>query len=325
MKISKGIKKNAIRFVIYGLEGIGKTTFASKFPDPLFIDTEGSTRWIDVARVDGINCWADICAAIDEVIAVPSVCKTLVVDTADGAEHMLAMDMLRRDDKKSIEDYGYGKGYTILQERFQKELLNRLDKVIAKGIHVIITAHSRQRTVNPPDGNPYDHYELKCSKNVSPILKEWADCLFFMNYSFVVMTDSTGKGKAQGKGERVIYTTHMPQYDAKNRFGLPDELPMKYESIKSIVEGNTAKNPERTHLAVNAPNKGIVDDQDPVETTGWARIQQLLKQADVPEEKLIAVMEKKGYGSDPDQYSETVINSILNSIDATIKVLKGEN
>lgn len=325
MKISKGKKKTAIRWVIYGTEGIGKSTLVSHFPDPLYIDTEEGTLQLDVQRFDGIDTWEDVTDAIDYVLENPDVCKTLVLDTADRAETMLVQDMLAKDRKASIEAYGYGKGYTMLQERFQKELLNRLDKVIAKGIQVVVIAHSKQRTVNPPDDNPYDHYELKCSKNVSPILKEWADCLLFLNYQFIVtIDDNASKGKAKGEGKRVMYCTHMPQWDAKNRFGLPDELPMDYKYLKPIVEGSVSKKKERKNLDINAPNKGIVDDDNPVEMTAWEVIQQRLKEADVPESRLIELLKKKGYGDNPEEYSETMLQSVLDSIDQTIKYLKKE-
>lgn len=323
MKISKGKKKTAVRWVIYGTEGIGKSTLVSHFPDPLYIDTEAGTLQLDVNRFDEINTWTDVTDAIDYVIKNPDVCETLVLDTADRAEQMLIQDMLETDQKSSIEDYGYGKGYTKLQERFQKELLNRLDKLIAKGKQIVVIAHSKQRTVNPPDENPYDHYELKLSKNVSPLLKEWADCLLFLNYQFVVTTEkNASKGKAQGAGRRVMYCNHMPQFDAKNRFGLPDEVPMEYKSIQKIVEGSIPKKEERTVLDVNTKHEGIVDDDNPIEKTKLEVIREKLKEAGVPEEDFIALMKKKKYGEDPEAWSETVLQSVLDNIDATIKVIK---
>ena len=51
MEITRGKIQTAQKIVLYGPEGIGKTTFASRFPEPLFIDTEGSTRQLDVARL----------------------------------------------------------------------------------------------------------------------------------------------------------------------------------------------------------------------------------------------------------------------------------
>lgn len=52
LNITKGRIDRAVKTVIYGSEGIGKSTFASHYPDPVFIDTEGGLRrWIsDVSR-----------------------------------------------------------------------------------------------------------------------------------------------------------------------------------------------------------------------------------------------------------------------------------
>ena len=74
MNISTGKIDRAQKIVIYGAEGIGKTTLASKFPDPLFIDTEGSTAHIDVKRADPApSSWPMLLGYISSVIADPSV------------------------------------------------------------------------------------------------------------------------------------------------------------------------------------------------------------------------------------------------------------
>ena len=57
MQITRGKRARAQKVVIYGPEGIGKSSFASQFPDPVFIDTEGSTDNMDVARLDKPTSW----------------------------------------------------------------------------------------------------------------------------------------------------------------------------------------------------------------------------------------------------------------------------
>ena len=141
--------------------------------------------------------------------------------------------------KSGIEDFGYGKGYVFLQEEFGR-LLNLLsDLVEQKKIHVVLTAHAKMRKFEQPDEmGAYDRWEMKLSKNVSPLVKEWADTVLFANYkTHVVKVD--GKNKAQG-GQRVMYTTHHSCWDAKNRYGLPDELPFSYDAIKEIIEDGMA-------------------------------------------------------------------------------------
>lgn len=262
ISIGKGKKAHAIRTVVYGVEGIGKTTLVSHWPDPLFIDTENGSYQIDVKRFDGVETWKDVTDAIDYVISNPTVCQTLVLDTADKAEQMLSKAICEETGKDSIEKVGggYGKGYTILQERFQQDLLGRMDRVIAKGIHVVIVAHSTVRTITPPDADPYDHYELKCSKKVTPLLKEWCDMLLFCNYDITVIQGSNGKGKAVGDGKRVMHANHMPTYDAKNRFNLPDTMPLDYEQIRSVIDGNVPKQKEKTELVLDGPNKIMEGD-----------------------------------------------------------------
>ena len=173
-EIKKGKIKSAIRLTMYGAEGIGKSTFASQFPDPLFIDVEGGTKQLDVARFPQPESWNELLEMVDAVIAEPTICKTLVIDTIDRAEAMLSAQLLAEAGVDSIEKYGggYGKGYTAIQERFNKDLLMRLDKVIVKGVNIVLLAHAAMRKLESPDDPPYDRWELKVSKKVAPLIKE---------------------------------------------------------------------------------------------------------------------------------------------------------
>ena len=67
MQISTGKKPRAQKVVLYGPEGIGKTSLAAQFPDPLFIDTEGGTACYDVKRAEPApTSWAMLMAYVDE-------------------------------------------------------------------------------------------------------------------------------------------------------------------------------------------------------------------------------------------------------------------
>ncbi len=259
--ITKGKQRSAIRLVAYGSEGIGKSTFASNFPDPLFIDIEGGTKQLDVARFPQPQTWHDLLEEIDAVIEEPEVCRTLVIDTIDRAETLLIGALLAESNVDSIEKYGggYGKGYTALQERFQKDFLNRLDRLIAKGVNVTLLAHAQMRKLESPEDPPYDRWELKVSKKVAPIVKEWSDILLFMNYD-VMTVEENGKTKARGKAKRKMHANHRPTYDAKNRFGLPDDMDLDYSEISKIYTDNIPPQPEHTELNVDTPTEGIVDD-----------------------------------------------------------------
>lgn len=272
LNITKGKTARALKVVAYGSEGIGKTTFAADAPDPLFIDTEGSTAHMDVRRIEKPESWEELVAIVKEVAVTPDLCKTLVLDTADWAEALCVSYICQKYNQPSIESFGYGRGYVYLSEEFSR-LLAALDEVIAAGIHVIITAHAKMRKFEQPDEQgAYDRWEMKLSKHVAPLLKEWCDMLLFLNYRTYVVTTETNAKKAQG-GKRVMYTSHHPCWDAKNRQGLPEELPLEFAKI--------------AHLFSVTPTAHA---EQPID-----RLRKMMDEAGVTEEQIRTVVADKGH------------------------------
>lgn len=221
-----GVVQRPLRVVVYGPEGIGKSTLAASSPGAIIIDTEGGTDQLPVARLPKPPSWSVL---LDEARAVaedPSLCSTLVVDTLDAAEQLCVEHVCShaQPKKTSIEGWGYGKGYVILKEEFAK-LLRVLDHVVEAGVNVVCVSHSTLRKFERPDElGAYDRFEMKLTKHVAPLVKEWCDLLLFADYQTYVTTDeSGGHAKASG-GKRVLRTTHSPSWDAKNRLGLPEVM-----------------------------------------------------------------------------------------------------
>ena len=242
LNITRGREAKGIKVILYGCEGIGKTTLASHFPGAVFLDTEGSTKHFDVARLPRPTSWEMLKAEVQEVTNHAAEVGTLVIDTADWAERLCNQVVYEKAGKSGIEDFGYGKGYVFAAEEFGR-LLDLLSQLAELGVHVVFTAHAQQRKVELPDQmDSYDKYELKCSKQVSPMLKEWADMVLFCNFKTFVVQSESGKGKAQG-GERRMYAAHRPAFDAKNRFGLPDDMPMDFGQIAHLFPTPTTGHP----------------------------------------------------------------------------------
>ncbi|GGH83635.1 hypothetical protein JOD43_002145 [Pullulanibacillus pueri] len=273
MNITKGKVAKAQKVVLYGPEGIGKSSFAAQFPDPVFIDTEGSTSNMDVARMDKPTSWTFLEQQI-EYVKQNRPCKTIVIDTIDWAERLCIENLCNTHDKKSIEDFGYGSGYIKLEEDIGR-FLNKLQDVVDLGINVVLAAHAQIRKFEQPDEmGAYDRWELKLGKKTTsrtaPLVKEWADIVLFMNYkTYSVAADDKGKKhKAQG-GVRTIYTTHHPAWDAKNRHNLPDEIPMDYAQIAHIF--NTQATDQVTETWTSRQDQPIsntdVLEQTPVQAT----------------------------------------------------------
>ena len=241
--IHRGPLVRAQKTVIYGPEGIGKTTLAAQFPSPVFLDTEGGTHHLDVARFPAPKTWDDVTKIITALASEPHEFKTLVVDTADWLEKLLIEDVCRRANKTSIEEFGYGKGYVVLAEEVTKFLAS-LNALLARGMHILLLAHCRIAKFEQPDAaGAYDRYELKLTKQVAPLVKEWCDMLLFANYFTKVAENDSGKKRGVGGRERKLYTTHTAAWDAKNRHGFDENLPFEFAAVASAFGASTESRP----------------------------------------------------------------------------------
>ncbi len=264
-EVTGGKIQKAQRFVFYGSEGIGKSTFASKLPGVVFIDTEGSTNQLDVKRLPTPTSWTMLMQEVEFVKNNPRQFQSLVIDTADWAEKMCIDETCATLNVKGIEDLGYGKGYTYVYEQFGK-LLNLATDVCNAGVNVGFTAHAFLRKFEQPDEmGAYDRYELKLSKKVAPMIKEWADLVLFMNYKTIVVQDANKTKKGQG-GKRVMYAAHHPCWDAKNRHGLPDEMDMDFNLVKHIFGVDISKMERTTHTTEESLAVAPPTTPPPVET-----------------------------------------------------------
>ena len=251
MQITSGKINRPERVTIYGTEGIGKSTLASCFPKPLFIDTEGSTEQLEISRTKKPLSWTALKDQVKEIAKDPMGYKTLVIDSIDWAERLCIQHVCAESQNNSIEDFGWGKGYVVVGEEFAK-LLDLLSEVQNKGLHIVMVAHSHIKRFELPDAvGGFDRYEMKLGRQTTPLIKEYCSLILFCNYkTIIVKTD--GKNKPQG-GQRVMYTTHHNCWDAKNRHGLPDEVPMKIDSIAHLL---SVLNTDQTHFISETVGKG---------------------------------------------------------------------
>lgn len=264
--ITSGVINAPMKVVLYGPEGIGKTTFASKFPDVVFIDTEGSTKKLDVKRLPPPTSWAMLMDMVNSVRTKQIPCGTLAIDTADWAEAMCIRAVCDKAGLKGIEDFGYGKGYVYVKEEFGR-LLDQLDGVIAAGVNVVVTAHAQITKFEQPDEmGAYDRWTMKTSKQVAPLLREWCDMLLFANYKTIVVKDGDGrnaKSKAQG-GRRMMYTNHHACWDAKNRDNLPEEMPFDFGGIQHLIPTASQQPVQLTVPQVQAEPPAVETSAKPI-------------------------------------------------------------
>ncbi len=297
--ITTGKVPTAKKAVIYGPEGIGKSSLAARFPNPLFIDTEGSTKELDIARLPAPTSWEMLKQEI-EFVKQNRPCATLIIDTVDWAEALCIDSICVKHGKNGIEDFGYGNGYVYEKEEFGR-FLNSLNNIVENcGINVVLTAHAILRKFEQPDElGSYDRWELKLGKKttnlIAPLVKEWADIVLFANYKTLsVAVDKDGKKhKAQG-GKRVMYTQHHPCWDAKNRYGLPDEIPMDYEQIRFIFEGTTAP-VQPAPAPVPVPVQPVPEPIPTADNGIPQALSDLMAASGITEEKIRKAVAMKGY------------------------------
>jgi hypothetical protein len=269
-KISTGRKGRAQKVLLYGPEGFGKSTMASRFPNPLFLDIEDSTsQMMGVRRLsrEDLKTLKIFETTLDQ-IAAKKPCQTLIIDTVDWLEQLVIDAVLEAVHLKSIEDFGYGKGYTVLKERFLLTLA-KLDSILWAGINVVMVAHSIVRKFEPPEGRaPFDHYELKLSKHVAPLVKEWSDMMLFGNYLLDVETKAKSEAGAKYKAgtvprERKLYCNATQAWSAKNRHGMQDVEPWDIAVIGAAFARVGAPWGEST-----APPQPAPQEPAPAEPTG---------------------------------------------------------
>lgn len=233
--IKRGKQQRPQRVIIYGPEGVGKSTLASGLPSPVLLDTEQGSSQIDVARLD-CRSYEDVLNAIESLRTEPHNFKTVIIDSIDWCERFLQNSFLKEENRKknahhkSIEDLGYGKGYKMI-EPVAMELLLRLNTLMSAGMNVVLVGHSRRVKFEVPEtAGSYDKYELNLSKYVAPLVKEWADAMLFCNF---VVTVQDGKG--HGGNQRMVYTSPSAPWEAKNRHGMPAVMAMDAGEISRLL------------------------------------------------------------------------------------------
>ena len=346
-QITAGRVQKPQRVLVYGPEGVGKTTLAAQFPSPLFIDTEGGSFGSEVRRLPRPDSWQMLLDEVTWVRDFPEECGgTLVVDTLDWAEKLCVAKVCDENDWKSIESPGYGRGYTYVKEEFGR-LLNLLSEVVERGLNVCVTAHAVITKFEQPNAlGAYDRWGLKLidgkKASVSAMVKEWADAVLFANFKTILIADDKNdkKVRATGGKNRVLYCTHDASWDAKNRWGLPDEVPMEWAQIAPFVpvpslaaptpqakepevpfgEEPTEAEREAEAAVAQTMSAAAAPDATPAmpEGGGWmghlVPLMQLMTADGISEDQLCEAVWRKGYAARDQKltkYSKDVVDWIV--------------
>lgn len=230
-------KKSPLRAIIYGRDGVGKSTFCAGAPGVVFVSTESGLDAIDTRAVDPPTSWRGVIEAVRALRDEPT-CKTIVVDSLDWAEQMcwdhICIEGDEKGAKKSIEAFGYGKGYMVALVEWRR-LIRELDLAHASGRTILLIAHAERKSVKNPAGDDYDAYQIKLHATAASLLREWVDVVGYADLD-IAIEEKDGRSKGVTTGKRVLRTQPSPAYVTKTRYQIASRLPLTWDALSSAIE-----------------------------------------------------------------------------------------
>lgn len=227
------------RLLVYGSHGIGKTTLGAGAPNPIFILTEDGLGVLEVDHFPIAQSFADVMDAIAALYSDNHAFQTVVIDSLDWLDNLIWQDVNSKNDAK---DLAYGKGAVIAAEHW-RQVLDGLNALRSdKNMAVVLLAHCEIKRFDSPEVEPYERYQPKLQARSSALVQEWCDAVLFCNYRTIVKHDDVGFNQKVSRGittgERLLYTTEKPAFLAKNRFALPDAVPLSWDALAAAIAAN---------------------------------------------------------------------------------------
>jgi hypothetical protein len=238
--IKQGGQREPLKIAIYGTNGIGKTTFAASMPRPFVVAVEkgvGNLR-VNYGEADQMN-FDQVMQSLYELSPYFSgpnrVYDTLVIDSLDALQPKVWEKVCRENGKKNIEDFGYGKGYTVAQDQWRKliDMLNRYN--VELGINVVTIAQVDVKAIKDPIHGNWDRFVPRLHKTAMGGFGDWADIVGFAQQKVTVYKDADGNNRVNMLPERVLNLTPHPSYFAKNRYNMPAELPLSWQALDQAI------------------------------------------------------------------------------------------
>jgi hypothetical protein len=227
------------RCVIYGNAGVGKTTFASTAPSPIFILTEDGLGDLDVPAFPLASSYEDVMDALGTLGREEHQFKTVVLDSLDWFENLVWQATCKRLGVPTIESPGYGRGYVeagIEWREFFKFATALRDH---KGMNVIMIAHGAITRVEDPEHPAYDTHTLKLHKRAAAIAEEYSDIVGYAALKTLLTTEAAGFGEKRNRaiatGEHILHLAGSPAFTAKNRYHMPDTVPLVWDEFAKYL------------------------------------------------------------------------------------------
>lgn len=239
-----GKEFSAPKILAYGIDGIGKSTFASQAPKPIVIQTEEGQKQIGAARFPICRTYPDFLGRLNSVATANHDYQTLVIDGASGLEKLI-YDKVASDNGKANIDLvggGFDKGQKLAMTQWL-EVLQGIDRCWEHGMAIIVLAHARSEDIGDPENPMAKQYAPALHKKTSgEMFRRWADATLFFTRRMTtrkegdgIMAKTIAVPVGPDGGERIIRTTWTPTAVAKNRYDMPSELPFPRNGSWDLV------------------------------------------------------------------------------------------
>lgn len=235
--VRHGAKPAPPRLVVYGIEGIGKSTLAANAPNPIFLPTEEGLNQIECSAFHKITELGKLNEYLLALNEEDHDFQTLVIDSVDWLERLIFRAVADQFGARSIEkvDGGYGRGYVYAVEVW-REIVDRLDIIRAnRKMGIILIGHAKDEKVTDPEASDIVRYSLRLNKHASNLLCEWADAVLFA-------TRLSGAARGKDGGERILRTQASASCVAKNRYGFDEILPLEWAAVQAGIAGKKNNN-----------------------------------------------------------------------------------
>lgn len=233
IEVSEGTTSAPWRVIIFGVAGIGKSTFATTAPDPLFIDLENGLARVNCRKTQHLTNFKEFLEGLRYAYTTPY--KTIVIDTISKLEDYLVAEVCRKQKVKVLGDIPWGKGADFLLAEWT-EVFGFLAVLQASGKNILLIGHDQVTEYLDPTSENYHRYSVRLHKKTLPFLTAEVDAVLFCHWEKYVKAKQDGKGRmAVGTGSRLIRTVEDPSVIAKNRFSLSEIVPMDESFFPNLV------------------------------------------------------------------------------------------
>lgn len=261
INISRGRKLGPMIYTIYGIPGVGKTTWASQFPDALILDLEKGSEHLDTARMDDIESYGVFKERISMLLGDVQGFKTIIVDSLEKLEGLMLQEMVATGLYPNYEEANKFNNGQKLTASWMREVMTLFRKMVdLHKVEVIFVAHSQVVKFNDPDGSSFDRYTMRVNDHMGAVVRDLSHNVFFACHK-VHTTKDGHKIKGLSDGERILKTEWRASFDAKSRIeGLPFEIPLSYAALRKAIETAKPKSAEELKNDIKQMSEGLDEE-----------------------------------------------------------------